>query len=69
MTVLHFRENIDTEKLHNFDVYPEQLVNDHSVSYDYLSIMHYGEKVNVTHVMRKQTLRSLGMTPTTEYNL
>ncbi|CAK8678188.1 unnamed protein product [Clavelina lepadiformis] len=36
-------DNIDADKLHNFDKYTYDEVDDRRVSYDYNSVMHYGD--------------------------
>ena len=40
-----FRRNIYSGMEYNFDRYDTTMVNDYSIPYDYLSIMHYGQYV------------------------
>ena len=41
-----FRENIQTNKTHNFNLSSHAEIDTHGVGYDYLSIMHYGKDVS-----------------------
>ncbi len=41
-----YRDNIEANKLHNFNQTSEKEFDNHGVGYDYLSIMHYEKEVS-----------------------